>query len=76
MDDEHVPEEVRKIPDDSAKPTGISEPTGLRAPPSNGSNDRVERRYGGDWAGVTSWQVKRAAWLISRILDFKERMDQ
>lgn len=28
------------------------------------------------WAGVTPWQVRRAAWLVSRILDFKERMDR
>lgn len=28
----------------------------------------------GDWAGVTPWQVRRAALLVWRILDFKDRL--
>ncbi|KZP25211.1 acyltransferase ChoActase/COT/CPT [Athelia psychrophila] len=28
------------------------------------------------WAGVTPWQLRRAAWLVWRTLDFKERLDR
>lgn len=28
------------------------------------------------WVGITPWQIRRAAWLIWRILDFKERLDR
>lgn len=27
-----------------------------------------------DWAGITSWQIRRASWLLSRTLDFKDRL--
>jgi carnitine O-acetyltransferase len=56
LNDENVPEDIRKIPEGSAGGAGYTEI------PS--------------WAGVTPWQVRRAAWLVSRILDFKERMDR
>jgi hypothetical protein len=27
-------------------------------------------------AGITPWQVRRAAWLVHRILEFKDRLDR
>ncbi|KIM84067.1 hypothetical protein PILCRDRAFT_6374 [Piloderma croceum F 1598] len=55
LNDENVPEVVRRIPAGTVY-------TEIPTSPS--------------WAGVTPWQVRRAAWLVSRILDFKERTDR
>lgn len=34
-------------------------------------NDHDEER-----AGISAWQIRRAAWLLSRTLDFKERIEK
>ena len=27
------------------------------------------------WVGVSAWQIRRAAWLLSRTLEFRERLE-
>ena len=59
LNDLNVPEEVRRVPPG---------PGPITLPGASLSD------VGKDWAGVTPWQVRRAAWLIWRILDFKDKL--
>lgn len=29
-----------------------------------------------NWAGITGWQVRRAAWLMHRSLEFKQQLER
>ena len=45
-------------------------PTGALGTPAN----TAPNLEGDGWAGVMPWQVRRAAWIIWRILDFKDKL--
>ena len=42
----------------------------------NNAEESVKIAAINEWKGVKAWQVRRAAWIISRILEFKEKLDR
>lgn len=42
----------------------------------NNAEESAKVAAASEWKGVKAWQVRRAAWIISRVLEFKEKLDK